>query len=145
MEAPQFTLKNTEGTDVSLPEHGIVVLYFYPKADTPGCTLEGQTFTKLYPEFIDAGALILGVSPDPQSAVCDFKQKYGFAHTLLADPDHEVAERYGVWKEKNLYGNKVWGVDRQTFLIKDGEIVERWTHKPGETEERILERIRGLD
>ena len=92
-EAPQFTLPDTDGNEISLPEEGIIVLYFYPKADTPGCTREAKQFTQLYPQFIEAGAQVIGVSPDPHSDVCDFSEKYDFSHTLLADEDHAVAEK----------------------------------------------------
>lgn len=144
MKAKKFTLKNVEGEKVSLPEKGIVVLYFYPKADTPGCTIEGKVFSKLYPEFIEAGAFVFGVSPDSVDKICNFSDKYGFSHSLLADPDHKVAEKYGVWKEKSMFGKKYFGVDRKTFLIVDGEIVQEWKHKPGKTEREVLEAIKEL-
>lgn len=143
-EAPQFTLPDTAGNDVTLPRRGVVVLYFYPKADTPGCTKQAKQFTKLYPQFIDAGAQVIGVSPDPADAVCDFREKHDFSHTLLADEDHAVCEAYGVWGKKQMFGNEYMGVTRTTFLIKDGEIIEEYTHKPGTTEQELLSAVKEL-
>ena len=143
-KAPSFTLKNTSGEEVSLPEQGIVVLYFYPKANTPGCTIESKKFSELYPEFVDAGAFVFGISPDPHDKVCKFAEKYDFAHALLADEDHAVAEDYGVWGEKSFMGRKYMGVTRKTFLVVDGKIVKEYAHKPGKTEEEILTDIKAL-
>lgn len=141
MKAPTFTLKNTKGEDVTLPEKGIVVLYFYPKVDTPGCTIEGKKFTELYPEFIEAGAFVFGVSWDPVSAVCDFSEKYGFTHTMLSDPDFIVAEKYGVKFEDPEFGTSL---KRKTFLIQDGAIVKEYVHEPGKTEQEILLDVKNL-
>ena len=115
-----------------------VVLYFYPKADTPGCTTEAQGFRDHAKKFADAGAVILGVSPDKPVALAKFKEKYKLPFTLLSDIDHKVANTYGTWVEKSMYGRTYMGVERSTFLIgKDGKIkqifrkVKPATH-PGE-------------
>ncbi|MBV9404654.1 MAG: peroxiredoxin, partial [Acidobacteriaceae bacterium] len=100
-----------------------VVLYFYPKADTPGCTKEACAFRDESPRFQKSNTVIVGVSPDATSAQAKFKQKYGLPFTLLADTEHKAAEDYGVWKEKNMYGRKSMGVERTTFVIgPDGRI-----------------------
>lgn len=143
-KASSFTLKNTAGEDVTLPKKGIVVLFFYPKANTPGCTIESKKFSELYPQFIDAGSFVFGISPDPHDKVCKFAEKHDFVHTLLADEDHAVADKYGVWVEKQFMGKKYRGVERKTFLIKDGEIVQEFKHKPGKTEEEVLAAVNAL-
>lgn len=100
-----------------------VVLYFYPKADTPGCTTEAQGFRDHAKKFADAGAVILGVSPDKPTALAKFKEKYKLPFTLLSDVDHKVADTYGTWVEKSMYGRTYMGVERSTFLIgKDGKL-----------------------
>ncbi len=139
--APTFTLIDTEDEKVTLPKKGTVVLYFYPKANTPGCTIEAKEFKELYPKFIEAGAMVWGVSPDPLSAVCDFRDKYSFPFTMLADPEHKVAEKYGVWKKRSFMGKSYMGIERTTFLIADGKIVKQWKHKPGKTEKDVLAAI----
>jgi peroxiredoxin Q/BCP len=100
-----------------------VVLYFYPKADTPGCTKEACTFRDDSKKFAKANAVIVGVSPDQTKAQAKFKSKFGLPFTLLADVDHKAAEDYGVWKEKSMYGKKYMGIERTTFVIgPDGKI-----------------------
>jgi thioredoxin-dependent peroxiredoxin len=100
-----------------------VVLYFYPRDDTPGCTTQACGIRDSYDEFGERGAVVLGVSTDDEASHVKFKRKYGLPFTLLADPEHEVAERYGVWKEKNSRGRTYWGVERSTFVIdEDGRI-----------------------
>jgi peroxiredoxin Q/BCP len=94
-----------------------VILYFYPKDDTPGCTAQACGIRDVYTDFRDRGAVILGVSPDDESSHAKFKQKYSLPFTLLADPGHDVAEQYGVWKERNMYGKKSMGIERSTFVI----------------------------
>ena len=143
-QAPTFNLQNTTGEQTTLPEQGIVVLYFYPKANTPGCTKESKAFSELYPQFIEAGALVFGISPDAHSKVCSFNDKYSFNHELLADPEHEAAEAYGVWGQKSMFGNKYMGVQRTTFVIKDGKLLKEFKHKPGKTEEEVLEYVKEL-
>jgi thioredoxin-dependent peroxiredoxin len=117
--APDFELTSDAGERVRLSSfHGRpVVLYFYPKDDTPGCTAQACGIRDVYADFRDRGAVVLGVSPDDESSHANFKQKYSLPFTLLADPGHDVAEEYGVWKERNLYGKKSMGIERSTFVI----------------------------
>lgn len=124
--APDFTLSASGGGTVALHElrGRDVVLYFYPKDDTPGCTREACSFRDLHPEIESANAVLLGVSPDDVSSHNRFAAKYELPFRLLADPDHELAEAYGVWKEKSMYGKSYMGVERSTFLI-DGQGIIR--------------------
>jgi peroxiredoxin Q/BCP len=117
--APDFELAADSGERIRLSElrGRPVVLYFYPKDDTPGCTKQACSFRDAYGEFEERGATILGVSPDSEGSHVRFKEKYGLPFTLLADPEHEVAEQYGVWVEKNTYGKKSMGIKRSTFVI----------------------------
>jgi thioredoxin-dependent peroxiredoxin len=124
-EAPQFELPDQSGAAVALRDlrGGWVVLYFYPRADTPGCTTQACSVRDRSTEYADKGARVLGVSPDEVDAIAKFDTKYDLGFTLLADPDHAVAEAYGAWVEKNNYGKKYMGVQRSTFLIDpDGRI-----------------------
>jgi thioredoxin-dependent peroxiredoxin len=101
------------------------VLFFYPKDDTPGCTVEAKGFRDHAHEFEGSDAIILGISPDSVASHCRFREKYGLPFTLLADTDHAVAERYGVWREKSMFGRKFWGVVRTTFLIdREGRVAK---------------------
>jgi peroxiredoxin Q/BCP len=123
--APDFTLTSDAGERVKLSElrGKPVVLYFYPKDDTPGCTAQACGIRDVYSDFRQRGAIVLGVSPDDEASHVKFKEKYSLPFTLLADPDHEVAEEYGVWKERNMYGKKSMGVERSTFVIDaDGNV-----------------------
>src|SRR6478672_9501409 len=117
--APAFKTKDANGETVSLKDlrGQKVVLYFYPKADTPGCTKEACSFRDSSETFTRANTVIVGVSPDTDSAQAKFKQKFDLPFTLLADLDHQAAEDYGVWKEKSMYGKKYMGVERTTFVI----------------------------
>ena len=118
--APDFTLPSTTGETVSLKQFKgkkTVILYFYPKDDTPGCTTEACEFRDAYDVFRDRNAEVLGVSPDDVASHGKFKTKYDLPFTLLADPNHEVAEKYGVWGEKNFAGKKYMGIKRSTFVI----------------------------
>jgi len=117
--APDFTLTSDSGETVKLSDlrGKPVVLYFYPKDDTPGCTAQACGIRDDYGQFEERGAVVLGVSPDDESSHVKFKEKYGLPFTLLADPTHEVSEEYGVWKEKNYAGKTYMGVERSTFLI----------------------------
>jgi thioredoxin-dependent peroxiredoxin len=119
--APDFTLTSDSGERVTLSQFRgkPVVLYFYPRDDTPGCTTQACGIRDSYEEFGERGAVVLGVSPDDESSHVKFKRKHGLPFTLLADPEHEVAELYGVWKEKNFRGRTYWGVERSTFVIDD--------------------------
>jgi peroxiredoxin Q/BCP len=121
-QAPDFTLPNQDGDDVSLSElrGKTVVLYFYPKADTPGCTTQACGIRDHHNDYADAGVTVLGVSPDSVKDVKKFWDKQGLNFTLLADADHAVAEQYGVWAEKSMYGKTYWGNLRATFII-DGD------------------------
>jgi peroxiredoxin Q/BCP len=124
-QAPDFTLRSDAGIDVTLSSlrGRQVVLYFYPKDDTPGCTKQACGIRDAYGEFERAGAVVLGVSPDDERSHVKFKNKYELPFTLLADTDHSVAEDYGVWNEKSYLGKKYWGVSRSTFVIDaDGNI-----------------------
>jgi peroxiredoxin Q/BCP len=125
--APDFELASDTGERVRLSDlrGRPVVLYFYPRDDTPGCTAQACSFRDAYAEFEERGVTILGVSPDTEAAHVKFKQKYGLPFTLLADPDHEVAELYGVWVEKTMYGKKSMGIKRSTFVIdSDGNVAK---------------------
>ena len=124
-KAPDFTVLTDAGEKLKLSslKGKKVVLYFYPKADTPGCTKQACGFRDEMPSFAGADAVILGVSPDPVKAVAKFKEKYALPFNLLADEDHAVAEKYGVWAEKSMYGKTYMGVARTTFIISpEGKI-----------------------
>ena len=125
--APDFALASDSGERVKLSElrGQPVVLYFYPKDDTPGCTTQACGIRDAYSDFRERGAVVLGVSPDDEASHVQFKEKYSLPFTLLADPDHQVAEEYGVWKERNLYGKKSMGIERSTFVIDaDGNVAK---------------------
>jgi peroxiredoxin Q/BCP len=125
--APDFELTSDTGEPVRLSSlrGKPVVLYFYPKDDTPGCTTQACGIRDAYAEFRDRGAVVLGVSPDDESSHVKFKEKYALPFTLLADPRHEVAEDYGVWVERNRYGKKSMGIERSTFVIDaDGNVAK---------------------
>ena len=123
--APDFELTSDSGEHVKLSDFRgkPVVLYFYPKDDTPGCTTQACGIRDVYADFRDRGAEVLGVSPDDEDSHVKFREKYSLPFTLLADPGHEVAEEYGVWKERNKYGKKSMGIERSTFVIDaDGNV-----------------------
>jgi thioredoxin-dependent peroxiredoxin len=125
--APDFELTSDTGERVRLSDlrGRPVVLYFYPKDDTPGCTTQAYSFRDAYGEFEERGAVVLGVSPDTESSHARFKAKHDLPFTLLADPDHEVSERYGVWVEKTMYGKKSMGINRSTFVVDgDGKVAK---------------------
>ena len=127
--APLFSLKSDEGTEIELSElkGKNVVLYFYPKDDTPGCTIEAQDFTKKIKEFEKRDCIVLGISKDNVESHCRFIEKYDLSFNLLADEDAHVCNAYGVIKEKSNFGKKYMGIERTTFLIdKMGKIVEIW-------------------
>jgi peroxiredoxin Q/BCP len=118
-KAPEFTLPDQNGEDVSLKDFRgrYVVLYFYPRADTPGCTVEACEFRDSYRKIQNTGAVILGISPDQPKAQKKFEEKYNLPFTLLGDSDKKASNAYGVIQEKNMYGKKVMGVARTTFII----------------------------
>jgi len=123
--APDIRLLNDAGEEFHLADlkGRRVVLYFYPKADTPGCTIEACEFRDEIQKFARKGAAVVGISPDKPAAQAKFKTKFSLPFPLLADQDKAAAEAYGVWKEKNMYGKKVMGIERTTFLIgPDGKI-----------------------
>jgi peroxiredoxin Q/BCP len=139
--APAIQLQTDTGDmfDLSSARGKKVVLFFYPKADTPGCTTEACEFRDAYPKFGD-GAIVLGISPDTPKAQAKFKQKFGFPYPLLADTEHTVAEAYGVWKEKSMYGKKYMGIERTTFVIDEsGNIAKIFNKvKPAGHAEEVL-------
>jgi peroxiredoxin Q/BCP len=118
-KAPDFELTSDSGERVRLSQFRgkPVVLYFYPRDDSPGCTKQACGIRDNYDDFTERGAVVVGVSPDEESSHVKFKRRHGLPFTLLADPDHEVAEQYGVWVEKRYMGRKYMGIERSTFLI----------------------------
>ena len=125
--APDFTLLNQNGEEISLSQYRgqKVILYFYPKDNTPGCTKQACGFAQLYPDFTEKGAVILGVSKDSVKSHKKFEEKYQLPFTLLSDSDLVAIQAYDVWKEKNMYGKKVMGVVRTTYLINEEGIIEK--------------------
>jgi len=125
--APEFDLQSDTGESVKLSDlrGKPVVLYFYPKDDTPGCTTQACGIRDAYGEFERAGAVVLGVSPDSEASHEKFRDKFELPFTLLADPDHSVADEYGVWVEKKNYGKTYMGVERSTFVIDADGLVKR--------------------
>ena len=125
--APDFTLTSDEGEEITLSSFRgkKVVLYFYPKDDTPGCTKEACSFRDDYSPFTMKGAVVIGVSPDDTASHKKFRAKYGLPFYLLSDPDHRVASLYGAWGEKKMYGKTYEGIIRSTFVIgEDGKIIK---------------------
>lgn len=146
--APDFTLPRDGGDAVTLSalRPAPVVLYFYPRDDTPGCTKEAIAFTEQLAEFEAAGARVFGISKDPVAKHEKFRAKHDLAVPLLSDEDSDVCERYGVWVEKNMYGKKYMGIERATFLIAgDGRIAQAWrkVKVPGHAD-AVLQAVRGL-
>lgn len=128
-KAPAFTLSSDHGKKIKLSDFKgkYVVVYFYPKDDTPGCTKEACAFRDARSEIEQLGAVVLGISPDDVASHAKFRDKYALNFPLLADDDHAVAEKFGAWREKNMYGKKSMGVQRSTFLIgPDGKVVKLW-------------------
>lgn len=147
-KAPDFTLPDENGNPVSLDEFRgkTVVLFFYPRASTPGCTIEARGFRDAYSKLKKAGLVILGISPDKPSAQKKFKEKEELPYTLLCDPDKEIAKKYDVLKEKNMYGKKVMGIARTTFLIgPDGKTVHVFESvKPDGHAEEVLAYVKAM-
>src|SRR5947209_19526894 len=140
--APDFELSDQHGDPVSLSglRGETVVLYFYPKADTPGCTAQACGVRDHRPEYAQADAVVLGVSPDPVKRIAKFDEKYGLGFPLLGDEDHSVAEAYGVWVEKSMYGRTYMGIERSTVVIGPDGVVQQVFRKvkPGEHDALVL-------
>ena len=139
--APDFELPDQHGNPVRLSDlrGRRVVLYFYPKADTPGCTTQACGVRDRIADYEQANAVVLGVSPDGVAAVKRFDDKHSLGFTLLADEDHAVAERYGVWVEKKMYGRTFWGVQRATFVIdEDGNVAEYFPKVSPKTHDDVV-------
>lgn len=147
--APDFTLPADDGPVVKLEalRGKKVVLYFYPKDDTPGCTTQACGLRDSLPGIDGMGAVVLGVSPDPVASHRKFRDKYRLNFPLLSDEDHRVAEAYGVWKEKSMYGRKFWGIERSTFIVdEEGIVVDAWRKvKPAGHAERVTELLATRD
>ena len=146
--APTFTLNDADGNAVSLKQlrgqH--VVVYFYPRDDTPGCTKEACGFRDHWKELQGAGAAVLGISPDDEASHRKFRDKYALPFTLLADPDRKVMTRYGAYGEKTMYGKKTMGVIRSTVLVgPDGKVVKHWRRvaKAADHPRKVLEALTG--
>ena len=131
VKAPDFTAADQEGNLISLNQFAgkRVVLYFYPKDDTPGCTAEACDFRDNYQGLVAKGIVVLGVSVDDEKSHQKFAAKYNLPFTLLADTDKKIVEAYGVWVEKNMYGKKYMGISRKTFLINESGIIEHIIEK----------------
>lgn len=128
-KAPGFALTSDSGKIIKLSDlaGSPVVLYFYPKDDTPGCTREACAFRDAQPELLRSGAVLLGVSADSVDSHAKFRDKYSLNFPLLVDADHQIAEKYGAWREKNMYGKKSMGIQRSTFLIDTaGKVFKVW-------------------
>jgi len=143
--APDFELTSDEGQTVRLSElrGRPVVVYFYPRDDTPGCTAQACGIRDNYEAFGERGAVVLGISPDDESSHVKFKQKYGLPFTLLADPDHRVADDYGVWGERSMYGKTYHGIERSTFVIDaEGNVAKIMRRvKPDTHAQQVLEAL----
>jgi peroxiredoxin Q/BCP len=144
-QAPDFTLPDQDGHPVTLSDFRgqPVVVYFYPKADTPGCTTQACGVRDHREDYHEAGAVVLGISPDPVAKVKRFHDKYDLGFTLLADDDHAVAEAYGVWVEKSMYGKKYWGAQRATFVVDPDGVVAHVIPKvsPATHDREVLEAL----
>jgi thioredoxin-dependent peroxiredoxin len=125
---PNVTVKDSAGGDIALGSlAGPFILYFYPKADTPGCTNEAKDFTALAPDFKKAGVAVYGMSKDKPEKLAKFAAKYGLEVTLLSDEESDATEQMGVWVEKSMYGKKYMGIERCSFLVgKDGKVARVW-------------------
>ncbi len=147
-KAPAFNLPTDDSTKLRLSslQGSPVVLYFYPRDDTPGCTKEACAFRDRKKELAKLGARVLGVSPDPIERHVKFRDKYELNFTLLADVDHKVAEKYGAWREKNMYGKKKMGIQRSTFLIDAaGKLVKVWKAvKVNGHDQQVIDALKAL-
>jgi peroxiredoxin Q/BCP len=139
--APDFTLPDQDGEEVSLSglKGETIVLYFYPRANTPGCTTQACSVRDRGADYKAAGARVIGISPDPVEAVTKFADKFDLDFTLLADADHAVADTYGTWVEKSMYGKKYMGVQRATFIVgADGKIAKVFARVSPKTHDDVV-------
>lgn len=145
-KAPEFQLNDSAGMTHNLSDyHGqAIVLYFYPKDDTPGCTKEACAFRDSYQDFKDAGVEVIGISPDTEKSHTKFSEKYDLPFTLLSDPDHKICDAYGVWGVKKNYGREYEGVYRTTFIISpNGDIKRVFKNvKPSDHVDEVLAEVR---
>lgn len=145
VKAPKFCLPDQDGNQVSLEDFKgkKVILYFYPKDNTPGCTAQACGFGELYPQFQEKDAVVLGVSKDSVASHKKFQEKYNLPFTLLSDPELQVIQAYDVWKEKNMYGKKTMGVIRTTYLIDEEGVIQEvfGKVKAKENPAQMLERL----
>jgi thioredoxin-dependent peroxiredoxin len=141
--APKFTLKNDEGNDVSLSDFAgkTVVVYFYPKDNTPGCTKEACAFRDVYDDILSKGGVVLGISADSVKSHANFKSKFGLPFHLLSDPEKEVIQAFGAWGKKKNYGREYMGLIRSTFVVgPDGNVLKAYPKvKPADHAAEILE------
>ena len=144
-KAPLFTLPDKDGNEISLESFRgrYVLVYFYPRDNTPGCTKQACGFAELYPQFEEKGAVVLGVSKDSVASHKKFEETYGLPFTLLSDPELTVIQAYDVWVEKSMYGRKYMGIERSTYLIdEDGVIVKAFGKvRPGDNPKKMLKEI----
>lgn len=142
-KAPSFTLLDQNGKKHSLKDYlgKKVVLYFYPKDNTSGCTKEACSYKELYPDFMEKGAVVIGISKDSVKSHKNFEDKYELPFILLSDEDTTVIQKYDVWKEKSMYGRKYMGIERSTYLIDEkGKIIKAYQKvKPAENAKDVLE------
>ena len=147
VQAPNFTLKNEQNQEITLDNFKgkKVVLYFYPKDNTPGCTKEACSFRDVYDDILDAGAVVIGVSKDSASLHQKFKEKHNLPFYLLSDTDHSVIESYGSWQEKKMFGKTSMGIVRSTFIIDENGIIIKTYEKvkPDQHGEEVLKILRG--
>jgi peroxiredoxin Q/BCP len=144
-KAPEFELRDSEGKTHKLTDYAgqTIVIYFYPKDDTPGCTKEACSFRDSYQDFLDAGIEVIGISPDTEKSHLKFRRKYDLPFVLLADPDHAVCALYGVWGVKKNYSREYEGVFRTTFIINPQGMVKRVFKnvKPSDHSQEVLKAV----
>lgn len=145
IKAPDFTLPNQNGELVTLSSFlgKKVILYFYPKDNTSGCTKQACNFGKLYPQIQEKGAVVLGISKDGVASHKKFEERYQLPFTLISDPELKAIRAYDVWKEKSMYGKKYMGVERSTYLIDENGVIEKTFSKvkPSENPEEMLKSL----
>lgn len=145
-KAPDFTLPDKDGNAVSLHDFAgkKVILYFYPKDDTPGCTKQACGFASLYPDFEEAGAVVIGISKDDASSHQKFVTKYDLPFVLLADPELDVIKAYDVWVEKSMFGKKYMGTERSTYVIDESGVIVKAFQKvrPADNPKKMLNEVK---